>query len=186
MMHTLENELKKYHALNSMAKSNSVVFFGSDSFLKIPFTELSDSFSLDIPVYNRSIKGLSITNCEEVLKECIYELNPSKVFLNIGEEDIKKQDFNCEKFISTYEWLLYTVYTHCKGRIYVVSIAGNNSKTSYVNEKLKTIAVNTGCRFIDITAAKEGNVLNEVKAFDILRCYLRGKNISLTEIFSLA
>lgn len=186
MVTAIEKELNKYHHLNGVAARNSVVFFGSDSFSKIPFTELSNSFSIDTPVYNRSINGLSIDNCEAVLRECIFELCPSKIFLNIGEEDIKKKDFDCEKFISTYEWLLYTVYTHCKGRIYVVSITGDSPKISYVNERLKKVAKSTGCKFIDITAAKEKSQVEELKIFDIIRCYLRSKNLSLTEIFSLA
>lgn len=186
MVNTIENELKKYHHLNGIAERNSTVCFGSDCFSKIPFTELSNSFNIDTPVYNRSITGLSIDDCEEVLKECIFELCPSKVFLNIGEEDIKKKDFDCEKFISSYEWLLYIVHTRCKGRIYVVSIINESSKTSYVNEKLKSIAKNTGCHYVDITAAKNTNQVDELKIFEIIRYYLRSKNLTLTEIFSLA
>lgn len=186
MVNTMEKELNKYHHLNGIAESNSVVFFGSDSFSKIPVTELSNSFSIDIPVYNRSISGLSLDECEKALKECVYELRPSKIFLNIGEEDIKKKDFDCEKFISTYEWLLYTMHSHCKGRIYVVSIIGESPRTAYVNEKLRQVAKNTGCNYIDITTAKEKSQVEELKVFDIIRCYLRTKPISLTEIFSLA
>lgn len=186
MVTAIKNELNKYHHLNGIAERNSVVCFGSDSFSKIPFTELSNSFSIDTPVYNRSITGLSIDDCEEALKECVFELSPSKIFLNIGEEDIKRKDFDCEKFISTYEWLLYTVHTNCKGRIYVVSITGDSSRVTYVNEKLRKVAQNTGCNFIDITKAKERNQVEELKIFDIIRYYLRSKNLSLTEIFSLA
>lgn len=186
MVTAIKNELNKYHHLNGIAERNCIVCFGSDSFSKIPFTELSRSFSIDTPVYNRSINGLSIENCEEVLKECVYELCPSKVFLNIGEQDIERTDFDCEKFISTYEWLLYTMHTHCGGRIYVVSIAVDSPRASYVNEKLEKVAQNTGCKFIDISAPKEKSQVEELMIFDKIRYYLRSKNLTLSEIFNLA
>lgn len=186
MVTAIKNELNKYHQLNGIAERNCVVCFGSDSFSRVPFTELSHSFCIDTPVYNRSITGLSIYNCENVLKECIFELCPSKIFLNIGEEDIKSKDFDCEKFISAYEWLLYTVHSHCKGRIYVVSITGENSKINYVNERLRSIAQNAGCKFIDISSTKGKNQVEEMKIFEVIRYYLRSKNYSLSEIFSLA
>lgn len=184
-MCNMERELNKYHHLNNVAENNGIVFFGSGSFLKIPFAELSQSFCIDKPVYNRSIEGLTLTECEKVLKECIFELSPSKIFLALGEEDIKKEDFDCEKFLSSYEWLLYTIHGECKGRIYIVSVIGDNPKISYVNQKLRQTAKNTGCSFIDISAVINSKQ-TELDIFEILRCRLRQRTISMTEAFSIA
>lgn len=184
-MFSLEKELKKYHHLNSIAKNGCTVLFGSDSFAKIPVSELSLGLEMDTPVYNRSISGLKIEESEKVLSECIYELNPEKIFINIGENDIEAANFESDNFISKFEWLLYTMHSHCKSRIYVVSLISSNPKSAFINQKLKQVAQNTGCNFIDITAAKNTEQ-TELEIFKILRCRLRGRSISMTEAFSIA
>ena len=126
-----------------------------------------------------------IENCEKALKECIYELNPGKIFLNIGENDIEKATFRCEDFIAKYEWLLYTVHSHCKCRIYVVSLLKNNPKAAQVNEKLKQISESTGCCFVDISSA-ETSAQPELKVFESLRCRFRCHPISMIEAFGVA
>lgn len=184
-MRNMDKELNKYHHFNNVAENNGIVFFGSDSFLNIPFAELSRSFCIDKPVYNRSIEGLTLKECEKALKECVFELSPSKIFLGIGEEDVKKEDFDCEKFLASYEWLLYTIHGGSKGRIYIVSIIGNDPKISYVNQKLSRIADSSGCSFIDISAAANSKQ-TELDIFEILRCRLRHRSISMTEAFTVA
>ncbi len=178
-------ELDLYKGLNKIAKSNCTVLFGTDRFKNIPVSELSAGFEMDIPIYNRSLKNANIDECENALKECIYELNPCKIFLNIGEVDIEAVDFNFESFITKYEWLLYSVHSNCKGKIYIVSVLSSNPKSVLLNKRLEEISDNSGCCFIDISSV-ENSTFPEIKIFDILKTFIRNREITMTEAFLTA
>lgn len=183
-MSALENELLLFSRLNSIAEPRCAVFFGSDCFANLPVCELSQDYSIDMPVYNRSVHGLRVENAEQYLSDCIYRLNPSKVFVNLGEADLNSPSFEMQRFLSAYEWLLYTLHSHCCGRIYVASIASEHPLAESVNHALRRLARNTGCDFIDITAAASDDD-REIRIFECFRSYLHSRPISFADAFRL-
>lgn len=184
-MHALETELKRYHCLNEAAAPDCAVFFGSDLFSGIPFGELSHNTGLDVPVYNRSIDGLSISEAERVINECVCRLNPSKVFVNLGEADLTAPDFDLKRFLTTYEWLLYTLNSRCHVKIFVVSILSDHPMTGAVNNGLRRLAAETGCTYVDISCAA-GCSQPQLRIFDVIRRHLRSYPISISEAFGIA
>ena len=98
--------MKNFTLMNKFAKKRQCVFFGSTQFSQTEFTEMLEN-SCSEKIYNRSVEKLDMQNVSEFMNICAVDLEPSKLFINIGEEDMKNSDFNLENFISKYEWLLY-------------------------------------------------------------------------------
>jgi hypothetical protein len=143
-----ENQLGFYERLNKNAKKGGAVFFGCDRLYSIPVSEITQDMNLDINTYNRSLKGLVIADAATVAEECFYSLNPSKLFVDIGENDISNENFKLESFIESYEWFLYNVHNRCKCSICIIALAGNGADT--INERLYELAIRYGCEFLEI------------------------------------
>jgi len=167
------NNLDEYKLLNKKAEKHSVVFFGADWLYDIPVAELARDNGIDTAVYNRSLRGLSLKDSEKIIDECICDLSPDKVFINIGENDIS-DSFDADEFAEKFEWLLYTVNAKCRCRIYILSIV-NDSQGA--NEIIKKIAEKYGCEYIDIRNCCK----SAVEFFAKIRFFLRQHRITFCE-----
>lgn len=183
-MATLENELLHYSQLNSIAEPDCAVFFGSNCFASLPVSELKQDFCIDMPVYNRSIPSLRLDDAEKYLADCVYQLDPARIFVNLGDADLDSNPFDLHHFLSAYEWLLYTLHGHCRGRIYVVSVIADHPMTADVNNGLRKLALSAGCSFIDITAAARCEH-SQIRIFEQFRSYLHANPISFADAFRI-
>ncbi len=173
--------IKKFITLNKIAKSSGIVCFGSNYFSQMNINELADDSVIDAPIYNRSIENLSVENANEAFDSCVYPLQPKKIFVNIGDADISKDNFDAKTFINKYEWLLLNIHRNCKNcRIFIVSIISDSSAVSGVNEALAKLSSDTGCTYIDVMAQTYGNT-SEIKVFSILKPYIRLYPITFVE-----
>lgn len=176
--------MRNYNEFNEYAKDGGIVIFGSSYASSIPFCELARDFETGETVYNRSIEGLVVADAENYLDQCIVNLNPAKVFISIGDEDMKDPFFDAESFIEKYQWLLYTLHSRCNAKIYIVSVVSKDYRVHLVNDKLKKIAKQSGCQYVDCTGAAGSNS-SAVRFFDVLRFYMRSRPISFGQAFSL-
>ena len=99
-MNTFSDELSKYSQMNEDSTTNGVVYLGSSYFANMPVCELARDYELEEKVYNRSLYGMTISDVDSALEDCIFSLSPKKIFVNIGEEDIKSQSFNEKEFLT--------------------------------------------------------------------------------------
>lgn len=171
--------LENYKILNKSAQKNATVFFGADWLSEIPVAELAHDNGMDTAVYNRSLKGLRIEEAEQVLDECIYGLNPDKVFINIGENDIKSFDFDIDVFSEKYEWLLYDIHSKCGCAIYILSVTSDRGNS--VNHILEKISEKYGCKYIDIQKYK----VSFFSFFSAIRMFIRKGQITFCEAFRI-
>ena len=182
-----KSELNRYHRLTRAALSGCAVLFGSSCFAGIPVGELARDLGADAPVYNRSLDDLTLAEAEEAFAECVCPLQPDKVFINLGEADLAQSDFDPQRFLSAYEWLLYIMNNRLKGKtqIYLVSILSAHHAAAAVNEGLARLAEDTGCTYVDITraAACENT---EIRVFEMLRRFLRCHALHFSEAFQIS
>lgn len=169
----------KYKKLNLLIKNGGTVFFGADWLYNIPLSEIAESYGADMPIYNRSVKGLKMKDCEKVIDTCVCDINPDKVFINIGENDVTDENFNAGEFFDKYEWLLYTIHSKCKCDIYILSVV--TDKNTRVNSRLEELAKKHGCEYIDIQCCGQP-VLN---FFPKMRFFLRREPITFSEAMSM-
>lgn len=183
-MSAREAQLERYHHLDDIAEAGSAVFFGADFFASLPICELKQDYCIGMPLYNRSICSLKLSDAKKFLPDCVYSLNPSRIFVNIGEADLNDAGFDLKAFLAGYEWLLYILHTHCRARIYIVSIVSNHPLADEANKDLEKLAKGEGCEFIDISFAA-GCADADIRVFERFRCHLRNHPITFSEAFSI-
>lgn len=176
--------MDKYRELNTITEDGGILLFGSDYFSSMPLGELARSFHIDIPVYNRSIKDISIDRVQSYMDVCVFDLHPQKIFVNLGESDMKNPDFDVESFISKYEWLLYTIHAKMEAEIYIVSVISRHPAAARINARLKSLAAQSGCKYIDAVSALASD-RPMLRVFEQLIFYFRNRPISFADAMDM-
>ncbi len=171
-MKTLDDRIESYRKMNAAARKNAVVCFGSTYLADMNISEFVTDSALGVPVYSRSFDGLHIADAEHAAT-AVCELNPSKLVVNIGDEDVRSRNFDVEEFCANYEWLLLELHRNCPGcKLYVMSIVSDKPNAVKANAALEKLAKNTGCRFINVPVP-EGGSDSALRVFNAVRPYLR-------------
>lgn len=78
----------KYNVLNTFAKKRQILFTGSSLMEQFPIHELLIADDMKYIIYNRGIGGFTTDNMLEHMDTQIFAVRPSKIFINIGTNDI--------------------------------------------------------------------------------------------------
>lgn len=175
-----DDEMETYRELNSITEAGGVVLFGSNTFAALPLGELTQAFRITEPIYNRSIKDIRIEHIESYLKVCLYDLNPRKIFVNMGDVDILDENVDIDSFISKYEWLLYMIHTKTQASIYIVPIVSDSPAAYKINERLRALAAQTGCKYIDVSGVLEAK-RPTLRLFELLKVHMRNHPINFAD-----
>ena len=117
-------------------------------------------------IYNRSQEGLKLADINDKILEYITELQPSKIFINLGEEDLKECNFELKAFIFKYEWVLYQLHAKCKHcSLYIIPVLSDAKEVIHVNNELEFLANETGCTYVKISRNSPWDFINCVKHF---------------------
>lgn len=172
--------MKNFSGMNKLCKKGQTVFFGSTTLSQMDLGDLMGNCT-NSHIYNRSKDGLTIDQAQKIIGECACELQPSRLLINIGEEDIESADFKVDSFISKYEWLLYQLHTHCElCTMYIISVMSDNPKAVKLNRELAKLAKDTGCIFINVAHNTPWSFISSVKP------YIRSFPISFAEAMQYA
>lgn len=182
---TKERKLKSYKQLNRIAKKGQILFTGSSLCEQFPILELLQSYGLNITVYNRGIGGYVIKELRAAKETCIFDLEPRKIFINIGSNDIGEGRLE-KNIIADYEELLLEIRQRLpETRIYVMAYYPANVKDDFhvsrecaaavknrtkgkidvLNRMLMEMAYRTGCTYVDANsglADKDGQMKKEL------------------------
>ena len=142
-------KLEQYHQMNEVVRPGGIVFFGSTYASRLPLGEMNQDFDIDLPVYNRSVEKLSVQEAEAAVETCVTELQPSKVFLVLGDADVERRDFQPEAFLESYRWLLYTLHNRCDAVLYIVSALSDAPAACRINRMLEELSAETGCTYVN-------------------------------------
>ncbi len=176
-MKLFENELETYRQLNRVARKGGVVLFGSTFAQHIPLGELKQDFEFDCDLYNRSLTDLSVFDVGSVLRDCVVDLEPSKVLIQLGETDLERGFKSISEIVDQYEMILSQIQARvrdCKITIVSVCNADGNLFPAELNARLEDLARRTGCQYADICAAPATEAPG-VKAFCLLKCFFRDR-----------
>ncbi len=103
----------KYRILNTMVKEGQILFTGSSLMEQFPINELQMDFDINKIIYNRGIGGFTTDDMLQCMDEQILGVRPSKIFINIGTNDISNpaEDFNVllDNMIKNYRSILTTI-----------------------------------------------------------------------------
>jgi len=125
-------QLIKYKYLNQFAKKGKTLMVGSSLMENFPINELQQSFDVKKIIYNRGICGIVTNQLLTFMEECIFELEPSKIFINIGTNDIASPGYTLEGLISNYRDILTQVKERLPdSSVYVMAYYPVNSVVDY-------------------------------------------------------
>ena len=160
-----------FEEVNKYCKKRQVVFVGSSYFNNLEVNKENLTNNLQKLIYNRSAERLNIESALDFLKNQVFPLEPSEIFVNIGDEDLKSAGFDLQHFIDNYEWMLLNIHRSCKDCIiYITSVVSVSPAVKQVNKKLFELAKDTGCTFVDFTGVKKDRdsykkILNIIKQY---------------------
>lgn len=180
--------IKKYKMRNQFIRKGQILFVGSSLMEHFPIDEMQSVLGLDRVIYNRGVGGITTNELLTIIEECIFDLEPSKIFINIGSNDIGGglDDGKKEMFLENYNEILSQIKKRLpRCEVYVMAYYPVNSKGDFglepesqksmfasrnnanimmVNEEVKELAINLGLNFINVNEGltdEEGNLKAE-------------------------
>ena len=165
-----------YTILNEQAKKNSIVFLG-DSLTDFYRT---NEFFLNADIYNRGIAGNTTDDVLERLQDNVLNIEPRKLFLQIGTNDLGKRK-SVNYILNNIEKIIDHIKLSCPNTlIYIISLYPINStaiplsKTStgprkntdidVINKMLEQLCITKDISYIDVASHlkdKKGNLSKE-------------------------
>ncbi|WP_342547057.1 GDSL-type esterase/lipase family protein [Paenibacillus sp. FSL P2-0089] len=204
-----EEKVKKYSILNTLALKGQTVLAGSSLMEFFPVNELQQTLEKQTVIYNRGIAGYVTRELLEVLEVCVLALAPSKLFINIGTNDISSADgeYKLEKLLANYNEILTRIrerLPECK--VYVMAYYPVNAKAEFpgmdeemrenyfrtrtnaalleANSAVEQLAGKHGYEFINVNEGltdAEGN-LKEEYTMDGVHMYGNGYSVVLDNL----
>lgn len=176
-----EIKVQNFRCLNAVAKKGETVFVGSSLCELFPISEMLQNVEPRIRVYNRGIGGDVTDGLLRRMDESIFALEPKKVFINIGTNDISSPGYTRERLLAQYRKILEQIKTRLpETKIYVLSYypvnralpgadpeqvaamfgARTNEELRAVNAALRGLAQELGCRYVDVSTCLEDEAGN--------------------------
>ena len=165
------DRLERYRVLNRFAKKGEILFTGSSLMEQFPIDELLMSNGMTQIIYNRGVGGFTTTDMLDHMEEMVFGTVPSRIFINIGTNDIGSPDYRLDALMENYEKIL----VRTKERLPKVQITlmayypvnevdkvpdnewgahmfdtRTNANIAIANAAVKELAEKLGCRFIDV------------------------------------
>lgn len=84
-------KVRNYKELNKFAQKGQILFTGSSLMEQFPINEYAMSKNLGKIVYNRGIGGTTTDDFLREIDTVLFDLEPSKLFINIGTNDINNR-----------------------------------------------------------------------------------------------
>lgn len=161
----------KLRILNQYARENQILFTGSSLMEQFPVEELLRDEQIDICIYNRGVSGFTTEDMLANMEEMVFGCKPSKIFINIGTNDIGAKDYSEDRLIRNYrEILTETMNRLPEAAVYVMAyypvnetekmpdsvrrakafMNRNNANIGKANMRLARLSEELGLRFINV------------------------------------
>lgn len=188
---------EKYAVANKTAKKDQIVFVGSSLMEIFPIEKMQveQNLGLDKIIYNRGIRATTTADLLAHIDLLILDLAPSKVFINIGSNDI---GFNVPEatFLVNYAAILQQIKEKLPNtEVYVMAYypvnpdvaaidARNNEVLATASTKVAALAKDAGYEFINVNAGlmDENGYLRAEFTFDGAHMYPAGYEVVLANM----
>lgn len=192
-------KIQNFKYLNENALKGKILFTGSSLMEMFPVCEIARSQGIEQVIYNRGVGGLNTDQFLENIDTLLLDLEPSRVFINIGTNDITEERFGSQ-------WLFHLMNNFCKiieitksklpdTEIYIMAFYPANLHLPWQTEEsikwmelrtpenlttcnmlLKDIAKKYECNYIDCNASliDENGEQKEEYAIDGVHMYANG------------
>ncbi len=166
-----QTKLERYRILNRYARKGEILFTGSSLMEQFPINELLMSSGMTQVIYNRGIGGFTTDDMLQYMEEMVYGTEPSRIFINIGTNDISRPEYRLETLMANYRKIL----TQIRERLPQAEITlmayypvnetdklpdslmaaemfatRNNENIALANQAVEKLAKELGCQFINV------------------------------------
>lgn len=168
-----DGRVRGYNEMNRIAKKGQILFTGSSLMEQFPIAEYCMSAGINKIVYNRGIGGTTTDDFLREINTVLFDLEPSKVFINIGTNDINKREdgeYWQDHLLKNYEEILRQMKQRLpKTEVYMMAyypinanlpdspdwaveafMTRTNEALIDTNEKVKLLAEKYEYHFIDV------------------------------------
>ncbi|WP_124100750.1 GDSL-type esterase/lipase family protein [Ruminococcus sp. Marseille-P6503] len=163
-------KLEAYRRANLTAQKGQIVCAGSSLMEMFPIEKLLKESGSDRIVYNRGIGGYVTAELLNAVDVCVTDLMPSRVFINIGTNDLSDSRIPMDTIMKNYDAIITKIEeTVPEVEIYLMAYypvnreaaspetaeclkERNNDKISRANELVKRLAEKHSQRYVDINA----------------------------------
>ncbi|MBP3962988.1 GDSL-type esterase/lipase family protein [Paenibacillus lignilyticus] len=158
------SKLNEYRMLNQHARKGQILFVGSSLMEGFPIYEmqLTLNLGLDRVIYNRGIGGTTTADLLQSMDVCIFDLEPSKLFINIGSNDIGasgKEGYSKDTLLINYNTILNRIKARlplCE--VFVMAYYPINAQADFgldICEKKLMFATRTNANILEANEAIE-------------------------------
>ncbi|MBS4455769.1 GDSL-type esterase/lipase family protein [Tuanshanicoccus lijuaniae] len=165
-----QNLLVDYQFLNQQAVKGQILFTGSSLMEQFPINELAMTHGLGKIIYNRGVGGFTTAQFLENIETLALDLEATKIFINIGTNDIKESSDGLswqESLTMNYREILNCIKTRQPStQIYVMAyypmdeghpvskhwpgFSRTNAKIQEANRIVEQLADEFDCVFINV------------------------------------
>jgi len=101
-----ELTVARYREENKSAVPGQIVFVGSSLMEMFPINKLLEAHGDKTIIYNRGVSGFVSQELLDVLDVCVLDLAPSRVFINIGTNDLSNPDIPIAELMNRYDQII--------------------------------------------------------------------------------
>lgn len=170
-----QQKIDKYRILNEHVVKGQVLFTGSSLMEQFPVNELLMSEQMDVIIYNRGVGGFTTDDMLQNLDVQLFDTEPSKIFINIGTNDISYSGAPFEDVLShmihNYEEILSQIKSRLpESSVYMMAyypvnevdkvpegewgkdlfVNRNNRNLPIANAAVQKLSEKYDCRYIDV------------------------------------
>ena len=182
-----QDKLERFKRLNQYVKPGQILFAGSSLMEQFPIYEFLQDFDLPYTIYNRGVGGFTTAELLANMKDCIYDLQPAHIFLNIGTNDLNGPDYSQDELIARYTLILRGIREHLpEAKLYLLAYYPVSTAVGNRQEFMKQLlSYRTNAR-IDAASAAVRELAGRFDAqFLDLNAPLRNENGELKEEYTI-
>lgn len=182
MIMTKQEKIERFRKMNETIEKGQIVCAGSSLMEMFPVEKFVQEDKLDLVIYNRGIGGFVTQELLDNIDVCILDLEPRRLFINIGTNDLSDPAISIEDMITNYDKILTIVQDKLPDiDIYMMAyypinydaateemkpclLIRTNDKIAQANEAVRTLAKAHHAHYIDINAPlkdEQGNLKAE-------------------------
>ncbi len=165
-----EMKIERFRKENKCVEYGKTVFVGSSLMEMFPISRLLQEHGDDTIIYNRGVGGFISTELLDVIDVCVLDLKPSRVFINIGTNDLSWSSISIEQLMDNYDKIITTIEEHIPSvEIYLMAYypvnpeaaseemkeclkIRTNEKINRANEQVMDLAQRHHQKYIDINS----------------------------------
>ncbi|WP_455616956.1 GDSL-type esterase/lipase family protein [Eisenbergiella sp.] len=204
-----QEKIDKYRILNKIARKGKILFTGSSLMEHFPINELLMDEGMDQIIYNRGVGGFTTADMLENIEEQVFGTEPSKIFINIGTNDIGDASRSFEDVLSdmlvNYEKILTQIKERLpETQVYMMAyypvnesdkkpdtawaaqmfVNRNNENLPVANAAVEKLADKMGCHFINVNdgLCDESGKLKKEFTVEGVHMYANGYRVVLENL----